>query len=238
MVDLIYTSRRQRAGAAFGYAKYALPLLVGRSTPLRRRPVLSVDQFREHLLNGRQDFLIDEVLLAAECAHVTEDNRTHIANTLAEAFRVDRTLPVDVWIVGSAKLGFSTSEKRREGRVFPRYRAFSAYSDIDVAVISKSIFDLIWHELSEHSHRSLWFPWNSKKLGDYLVCGWVRPDHFPNGVRLRHCDTWWDTFSHLSRDRRFGPRKVRGGLFADIGHLRRYLQRAIKECEQAEKLRV
>jgi hypothetical protein len=198
--------------------------------------MLSVDDFKQRLLLGEKDFLPDDVLLGPEAAHVSPTNIDFLKGALSRTFSSRDDIPVDVWIVGSAKLGFATREKIKNGVVFPRYRPFSGDSDVDVAVISDAIFGTIWHELAEHAHRAIRMPWNSQYLGDYLVCGWLRPDHFPNQVRLRHCDAWWDLFRRLSTERRFGPRRIRGGLFADISHLRRYLNRSIEECEQAEKL--
>ena len=198
--------------------------------------MLSVDDFKQRLLLGEKDFLLDDVLLGREAAHVSSTNIDFLKGALSRTFSPRDDIPVDIWIVGSAKLGFATREKVKNGIVLPRYRPFSGDSDVDVAVISDAIFGTIWHELAEHAHRATRIPWNSRYLGDYLVCGWLRPDHFPKRVRLRHCDAWWELFRRLSTERRFGPRQIRGGLFADIGHLRRYLNRSIEECEQAEKL--
>jgi hypothetical protein len=139
-------------------------------------------------------------------------------------------------IVGSAKLGFSISEKRRDGRiVLPRYRLFAAESDIDVAVVCPRAFNMIWHELSQYSHRGKFMPWDSGRLGDYLVCGWLRPDHFPK-ARLRHCDAWEDCFRQISAQIKFGSRKVRGGLFHSFEHMKQYYIKAVKDCIDAEEI--
>jgi hypothetical protein len=104
-----------------------------------------------------------------------------------------------VVVVGSAKLGFSISEKRTFGGVgLERYRPFRPESDIDIALVHPFIFDQLWRELSDHSHRSPTMPRDSARLGDYLVYGWIRPDHFPKNVRLRRCDDWWDTFNKMT----------------------------------------
>jgi hypothetical protein len=193
-----------------------------------------VNEFRINVKEGRFDFLLDEVLLASEAVHVSPDNIAFLKQTISVAFGIKSE--VRVWIVGSAKLGFSISEKRAEGVVLPRYRTFSSASDIDVAIICNEIFELLWHELSAYAHRAQPFPWDSKRLGDYLVCGWFRPDHFPGYAHLRYCDTWWNVFRRLSADIRYGRRKVRGGLYADVEHLKRYLNRSLSECQQAENM--
>ena len=144
---------------------------------------------------------------------------------------------INLWIVGSAKLGFSMTEKHASGGVIlPRYRLFSPESDIDVAVVSPALFDILWNELSTYAHRVPRLPWDSKRLGDYLVCGWLRPDCFPENVRLRKCDAWWDLFRRLSADSRFGRRKIRGGLFHSKEHMKRYLRRGLSECAISEAI--
>lgn len=197
--------------------------------------MLSVTEFRDCLNRGEIEYLLDEVLLGREAEHVAEPEIEYIRSVLARVFQCDSE--IEIWIVGSAKLGFSTVEKRgRDGIISPRYRLFSPTSDIDVAVVGSCVFTPIWNELSAFSHRNSRFPWNSGLLGDYLVCGWLRPDHFPKGVRLRKCDEWWDTFRTLSADHRFGRRRVNGGLFASVDHLRQYYLRSLNDCLQAERL--
>jgi hypothetical protein len=198
--------------------------------------MITVDEFRSKLRCEPIESIVDSVLLAPGAVHVSGDNIDQIANTVGAKFGVHRS-EIDVRIVGSAKIGFSLTEKRlRDGTVLPRYRAFSPTSDIDVAILSTEIFDLIWDELSSYAHRALRLPWDSGPLGDYLICGWLRPDYFPIRARLRLCDDWWDAFRSLSADSRFGRRKVRGGLFHSLDHMKRYQMRALAECSHREGL--
>lgn len=196
---------------------------------------MSPEEFRAMLCESDAEHILWNTVLADEAIHVSTEQREHIQATIAKTY-VTSAEDVAVWIVGSAKLGFSLSQKRcRDGAMLHRYRPFGPASDIDVAVVSSKIFDQIWHELSRHSHRSIAMPWDSGRLGDYLVCGWLRPDHFPR-VRLRQCDNWWDCFRRLSVDPMFGRRKVRGGLFYSTEHLQQYYIRSIQECIEAEEI--
>jgi hypothetical protein len=197
--------------------------------------MLTVEEFR-NLLKGADPLeIVDRVILGHAPVHVIPKHVTLIATILAEAYGIQPG-EVEIHITGSARLGFSLVEKGQRGDEFflPRYRPFSAHSDIDVAVISRPIFDMIWHDLSSYSHRAPWFPPKARRLGDYLVCGWLRPDHFPKGVRLRRCDDWWDTFNKISKNSEFKRRRVNGGLFASIVHLRQYMSRAVSDCIQQE----
>jgi len=136
-----------------------------------------------------------------------------------------------MYVVGSAKLNFGLFEKKtRSGEILPAFRPFRPESDIDIAVASPPLFEAIWNELSAYANAKPWMPWNSGKLGDYLVYGWLRPDHFPKGSRLRRCDDWWDTFHALSADSRLGRRTVRGALYYSLDHLKRYQLRGLNQC--------
>lgn len=194
----------------------------------------SVDEFRASLAGAEPEDLVERWMLVHDAEHLTAADIAYIGAAVSAAYGVSADR-VQIWITGSAKLGFSTSEKHREDKPpLPRYRLFGPASDIDVAVVAPDIFDLIWTDISKHSHGSVYFPLKSNKLGDYLVCGWLRPDHFPKNVRLRFCDAWFDLFNRLSINSRFKKRAVKGGLFYSRDQLVRYLSRSVRECIELE----
>lgn len=199
---------------------------------------MDVNEFRERIIRDKFDDVLTDVLLSEYAKHVDSTKQEIIKKRIAETYNVN---PEDVGliIVGSAKLGFSIIEKKLPGgAILPRYRSFSGTSDIDIAIISPQIYELIWDELSKYSYNQSWFPWDSDKLGDYMVCGWLRPDFFPKQQRLRRCDDWWDTFRSFSAERKLGRRRVRGGIFYNFEQLKRYQAKALKDCIQYEKLKV
>ena len=122
--------------------------------------MITLDEFKARCATDSAEDIVDEVLLADDAAHVSEQNRAYLLSRLATTFGVEESR-VQLWVVGSAKLGFSTVEKRKNGNVLPRYRSFSALSDIDTAVVSPDIFRIIWDELSIYAHGKAWMPWNS-----------------------------------------------------------------------------
>lgn len=196
--------------------------------------MLTVDQFKALCLEKSAEDIVDDLLLTEDALHVSASDREFIATQLANKFGLEASR-VKIWITGSSKLGFSIVEGRKNGQHLQRYRPFSPISDIDVAVVSPALYDLIWEDLCVFAHGHAWLPWDSKKLGDYMVYGWLRPDHFPHG-KTRRGNDWWDTFRALSSNPRFKRRTVRGGLFHSVGDLRRYLRRAVVECINIEKL--
>ena len=194
------------------------------------------EEFRQRLRERDVDEVLDEYLLCDQAQHVPAEKVDYIGNKICKTFGVEIDA-MQLWIVGSAKLGFSLTEKKqKDGSTLPRYRCFGADSDIDVAVVHPGIFEQIWNELSTHSHGSPFWPWDSGRLGDYLICGWFRPDHFPRGSQLRKCNDWWDGFRSMSNEAYLGRRQVRGGLFHSKDQLRRYLRRAVYECTRAEEI--
>ncbi len=194
--------------------------------------MISVAEFRALCKSESADSIVDDILLTNEALHVRATDRAYIRSDLAGAFGID-TSEIELWIVGSAKLGFSLREKRQDGVTLPRYRPFGPLSDIDVAIVSPTMFRILWHELSAFAHGQPWMPWDSRYLGDYMVYGWLRPDHFPkHGVR--YCAEWWNRFRRFSSSSRFERRRVRGGLFHSFEDLRRYQGRSAEECINVE----
>jgi hypothetical protein len=193
---------------------------------------ISPDDFKALLKGGDLEQIADEVLLAGDVQNFSQSQVDTVVTALATKFAIEREA-ITIKIVGSGKLGFSLLEKRdrNTGDVLPQFRPFSAVSDIDVAVVSPTLFGLIWDELSKHADLTARMPWNSGHLGDYMVHGWLRPDHFPKNVRLRRCDDWWDVFRTLSANRAFGFRKIRGALYHSQDQLRRYQIRGLRECQ-------
>lgn len=196
--------------------------------------MITVEEFRRRCAVQTAEEIVEDVLLDGSVMHVAPENQRYICEELGRSFGVN-TVDIDLRIVGSAKLGFSISEKTKDGTHYPRYRSFSAVSDIDTAVVSPKLFRIIWDELSIFAHGQPWIPWNSRKLGDYMVYGWLRPDHFPRGQRIRSCDIWWDLFRKFSREARFDRRSVRGGLFHSTNDLKRYMRRAVIDCVNIEQ---
>lgn len=191
---------------------------------------MTVDDLRALLLGADLEEFVDSVVLADESPHFSVEQVGHVAAALSTKFATGVS-PANIHVVGSAKLGFGLFKKRtREGVVLPAFRSFRPDSDIDIAVVCPTLFELIWQELSTHANSKPWMPWDSDKLGDYLIYGWLRPDHFPKHVRLRRCDDWWDVFSALSADSRLGRRTIRGALYYSREQLRKYQLRGLNQC--------
>lgn len=185
--------------------------------------------FRAALKTEDPGTIVDDVMLAGPHEHVSADDVSYIRQSVAAAYGADLD-GVQAVITGSAHLGFSLVQKEKGGIVFPRYRLFSAASDIDVAIIAPQIQKAIWHEISAFHHQVVWFPKSAGRLGDYITCGWFRPDYFPRDTSLYYCREWSRVFNRLSTNLRFRRHNVKGGLFATREHLKQYTLRAVRAC--------
>lgn len=195
------------------------------------------DDFRRDLLALSEEEVVRKYYFETEPAHLSVDDITHAARMLGAAFQIDID-DIGIVVSGSARLGFTTVDKTDEsGRPRPAYTDFDAESDIDLAIVSPRLFQAIWNELSYYASRQNPFPWSHRRLGDYLISGWLRPDHFPKVNSLPYVGEWWPTFDRISRQTRFGRRKVRGGLFHSEYQLQLYLRRAVRQLKMAEELR-
>ena len=193
--------------------------------------MIDPSHFKVKLKEFSVEEIVKDVILTGDAVHVSSADSEHIKNRIANTFSVDAS-EIELFIVGSAKLGFSLSENRSRKKY--RYRRFGPDSDIDVAVVSPRVYRIIWDELCTYAHGFSRMPWDSERLGDYMVYGWLRPDCFPKNGNIKACDDWWRLFRKLSIDARFDRHKVRGGIYYSKEDLVRYHSRVVSECKNME----
>ncbi len=142
---------------------------------------------------------------------------------LSASLGVDRS---DLVVVGSAKIGFSLGPD-----TFPR--AFGDWSDIDVAVVSPTLFDRIWMAILRwhYPRRVLGLtgpdqPWGAARRKE-LYWGWMTPDDLRfEGLSYSRAltplrdlsTTWFNGFQSLSRYPQFADRTVTGRLYRTWNH--------------------
>jgi len=137
---------------------------------------------------------------------------------------------LDCLFVGSANLGFSIVEKASR----PRYRPFSDESDIDIAIVSPSLFDEVWEQtfLKFLAER----PWHTaQEFQKYFFRGWIRPDKLPYDFKFR--SDWFDFFRTVSKDHFDSLHTVSCGLYKSRTFLLEYHKLAIGKCRDAEAVR-
>ncbi|EGG93512.1 hypothetical protein IMCC1989_1134 [gamma proteobacterium IMCC1989] len=142
----------------------------------------------------------------------------------------------EVYIVGSAKLGFSP----HKGRMF------DLNSDVDIAIVSGLLFDQIMEIIRgyqmelRNSKRNV----SENELGlyhqflEYVALGWIRPDKLPLSFQIGDLKgKWFEFFESISYGRSVaGNYKVAAGAFKSYHHLEMYLVSGMKDLKTSKIL--
>jgi hypothetical protein len=134
--------------------------------------------------------------------------------------------PNDVYIVGSSKLGFSIAEKKR-------YRYFHDGSDIDIAIVSSTLFDEMWKQVFDYWTRNGPLSDIDPGFRKYLFRGWIRPDLLPPADAFPLRGDWWDFFLSITSSGNYGPYELRGGLYKSLHFLEQYQRISVSKCQEA-----
>ncbi len=168
-----------------------------------------VDLARKYILHG-----IPFVFIKTPDAYY--DFRNKIANHFDISYR-------DVYIVGSAKLGYSYFKKTQ----------FSLESDIDIAIVSKELFEKYQQTICDFQYDldncciQITYKESVKyfEFLRYFAKGWLRPDKLPfKGSLENRRNEWFDYFKTLSYGKsEVGNYKVSAGLYKDYYSLEKYI---------------
>lgn len=140
---------------------------------------------------------------------------------IADHFQIN---PNEVLLVGSGKLGFSIAPKKR-------YRYFGDKSDVDIAIISSSLFDDIWKQVYEY--RNAVGYWNEEReFKSYMFRGWIRPDKLPPAYSFNIRGDWWEFFRSITNCGLYGPFQIRGALYKSWDFLEGYQSICVKSCQE------
>jgi len=137
----------------------------------------------------------------------------------------------EIYITGSAKLGFSPYKKTE----------FSYESDIDVAIVSLDLFDKIMENVYEYQMRlrevRYSIPERETKMYhkflEYGAIGWMRPDLLPYSFRMKSLkDDWFNFFTSISYGKsEVGNYKVNAGVFKSYKYLEQYTFSSIESLK-------
>lgn len=176
--------------------------------------------FKEDLkgLSSRQ--IIRKHILGANSRVLSDDQHYRLREQVCEHFAIEFN---SVIMVGSGKLGFSIKPEKR-------FVPFSDDSDIDIAVVSASLFEKVWSEAYLYKKGGAYWP-RSHSFFKYLSEGWIRPDKLPPNHQFEFASKWWDFFSGLAASRDYGPYKIRAGLYHSMFFLEEYQKICIEQCK-------
>jgi predicted nucleotidyltransferase len=170
--------------------------------------LLPIQVVRKHVIYGN-------------CCVLSEDLYFDLRSEVAERFRLH---PNEVLVVGSAKLGFSIAPHKR-------YRHFGDESDIDVVLVSPTLFDEIWEATFAYWRDGGYWE-QERDFKEYLFRGWIRPDKLPPASTFSMCSDWWEFFRALTNGGKYGYYKIAGALYKSWYYLEDYQEICAKGCKQ------
>jgi predicted nucleotidyltransferase len=166
----------------------------------------SLQIVRKHIFNGHSQILSDHL-------------HYRLKETICEKFGIDFN---DVLLVGSGKTGFSIKPTRR-------YGLFGEDSDLDLAVVSSTLFTKIWKEVHLYKRGGAYWP-QKENFFKSLSEGWIRPDKLPQSQYFDFSKEWWDFFTALTTSGEYGPYKIRAGLYQSWFFLEEYQKICVEQC--------
>ncbi|HYG88902.1 MAG TPA: hypothetical protein VD978_21885 [Azospirillum sp.] len=165
--------------------------------------------------------------------HGKEDDFYSFRKRTAERFGVSF---YEVYIVGSAKLGFSPYKRK----------PFDLDSDIDVAIVSNNLFEEILDEIYKYqmelrASRKAVTREEMKmyhEFLEYVAIGWMRPDKLPLSFRVGELKSdWFRFFLSISNGKsEVGNYKVTAGVFKSYRHLELYTLSCLRTLKKSLSL--
>ena len=186
---------------------------------------VQLDEFKLALSTLDDQRLLDRYFYARPAAMLEGDQESNLRREIAKFFDVAMR---DVIITGSAKLGFTLVPKK--GR--PAMSPFGDTSDIDVTIISSSLFLKLWREAFTFAEER--GDWTSvEKFRAYLMRGWLRPDKLPTDPEFVSSREWFDFFRNLQQSGKFGRYKITAGVYYDEAFWEAYARSSLDKCRDA-----
>lgn len=199
--------------------------------------MISANDFRKMIFEMGEDEIVRTHIVTNDPGpNILIQSIQHIETVIRTKFQLTQEQRVSAIVVGSAKLGFSFLEKRKDGVLLkPAYRNYNpGISDIDIAIISPVVYGKIWSDLASIGAHSNRFPISSK-LGNYMYHGWLRPDKFPS-PKPQKCIDWEDAYRELKSYPPLRNKKIRLALYHSQFFLETYQQRGIRFAREQESL--
>lgn len=186
-------------------------------------PRAQIDAFRANLGGQPDDERIVREHILHGTAYAIEDGVLYgLKQRVSAEYQLDPNR--DVFVVGSAKLGFSVAPAKR-------YKPFGDHSDVDVAIVSHELYQTVWHEVHEYALSGADWP-KRERFESYLAWGWIRPDLLPRSASFNFSNSWFEFFRALQSERVAGPYRIAAALYHDISFLVEYQKGAVSKCRE------
>ena len=176
-------------------------------------------QFKEDLSVLSPLRMVRKYVTTGGCCILSESQYFNLRSEVADCFKLH---PSEVLVVGSAKLGFSIAPNKP-------YQQFSDESDIDVVLISPTLFDEIWEVVFRYKHDGGYWP-EYKDFVKYFFQGWIRPDKLPRSDMFPFGKKWWRFFQGVTKRHIYGDYKIAGALYRSYFFLENYQKNCVQQC--------
>ena len=176
-------------------------------------------EFKEDLRDLSPIQIVRKHIIFGECCMLSPSKYFDLRSEVADHFELH---PNEVLVVGSTKLGFSVVPDKQ-------YRLFHETSDIDVALVSSTLFDEFWKEVFDYRSDGPYWP-EYNDFVRYFFRGWIRPDKLPRSSMFPLRENWWDFFQTITNSGRYGNYKIFGGLYKSYFFLENYQKICVQEC--------
>ncbi|MBW4605660.1 MAG: hypothetical protein KME22_00150 [Hassallia sp. WJT32-NPBG1] len=186
----------------------------------------NIDRFKVALSDSLQtDQLIVQKYIIHGTPYVFKDDEGKYFDLKYEIATNFKENPECVRMVGSAKLGFSIAPRKL-------WNSFSEESDIDIAIISRTLFEQFWSELYDFdialANRTERDEQTYNKFLKYFFKGWLRPDLFP--FKYSRKNQWFEYFNSISY--KHTPQKIAGAISYSSEIFEKYHMQNIKRIRQ------
>ena len=184
----------------------------------------------EALLKTRTiDWIIDNYIFDGQPFYSADAPEVH--NQMVRAISIGLKVPQDdICVVGSARIGFSLSPLKFG-------EPFSDFSDIDICIVSSSLFDPSWLDIIE-KRRTQPATMNSRtkfqlrehRERHYVFNGWIYPKSVVQALEIGQ--RWLRTFNGLSRISELASRTISGRLYRTWAHARLYHRGSLEKVKR------
>lgn len=191
--------------------------------------LMMTDKAKERLVEFKDDLnvllpieIVRKHIIHGECCILSQQEYFDLRSNVAARFKLH---PNEVLVVGSAKLGFSIAPEKQ-------YRPFSEISDIDVVLVSSTLFDKVWEALYRYENEGGY--WSERaEFSNYLFQGWIRPDKLPRSDLFPFGKEWWEFFQEATSCSMWGDYKIRGALYKSFYFLENYQKYCVRLCVES-----
>lgn len=184
----------------------------------------AVRAFQGRLAGTEALEVVREMITHGSSAILDDQQYSKVRQRIGEALGISPNR--DVFMVGSAKLGFSIKSAKR-------YHSFEDESDVDIAIVSEELYCALWSEIRKYNRDG--GQWPSRDDRNHFrndhVSGVIKPYVLPDSPTIPTRRRLFDISATLQR-LSYSPYPVTIALWHNIEALEDYQAIAVRECQR------